>query len=165
MTTFPDLAIVSNRVATHMLRRRETVAVAESSAGGLVSAAMLTVAGASAWYLGGAVIYTMGARTAFLDGTVPLPVGIRGATERFAVYEAKAVAAALGATWGLGETGATGPTGNRYGDDAGHAWIAVHGPAARTKQVATASADRASNMFAFAQVALEEMEAALIAAG
>ena len=112
MTTFADLTNVANRVAVQLLRRGETVAVAESSAGGLASAALLTVAGASAWYLGGAVIYTMGARTAFLDGTIALPAGIRGATEGFAVYEAQAVAAELGATWGVGETGATGPTGN-----------------------------------------------------
>lgn len=165
MTTFADLTNVANRVAVQLLRRGETVAVAESSAGGLVSAALLTVVGASAWYLGGAVIYTMGARTAFLDGTIALPAGIRGATEGFAVYEAQAVAAELGATWGVGETGATGPTGNRYGDDAGHAWIAVHGPAPRTKKVATGSADRPANMFAFAEAALNELEAALIEGG
>ena len=165
MTDFADLTMRADRVAAQLLRRGESLAVAESSAGGLVSAALLTVAGASAWYLGGAVVYTMAARKAFLDDALKLPHGIRGATEAFAVYEAEAVAATLGATWGLGETGATGPTSNRYGDDAGHAWIAVHGPAPRTKIVATGSADRPGNMFAFARVALGELEAALIAAG
>ena len=164
-TDFADLTALADQAAAHLLRRGETVAVAESSAGGLVSAALLTVAGASAWYLGGAVIYTMVARKAFLDGAVQLPDGIRGATEEFGAYEAAAAAAVLDATWGIGETGATGPTGNRYGDDAGHAWIAVHGPLPRTRRVATGSSDRTANMFAFAKAALEELNAALAAAG
>ena len=163
-TDFADLTALADQTAVHLLRRGETLAVAESSAGGLVSAALLTVAGASAWYLGGAVIYTMVARKTFLDGAMALPGGMRGASEEFAVYEAAAVATALGATWGVGETGATGPTGNRYGDDAGHAWIAVYGPSPRTRNVATGSSNRKANMFAFAKAALEELNAALTAA-
>ena len=164
-TDFADLTALADQTAVHLLRRGETLAVAESSAGGLVSAALLTVAGASAWYLGGAVIYTMVARKAFLDGAVPLPDGLRGASEEFGVYEAATVATALGATWGVGETGATGPTGNRYGDDAGHAWIAVYGPSPRTRKIGTGSSNRTANMFAFANAALEELNAALKAAG
>ena len=162
-TDFADLTALAEQSATLLLGRGESVAVAESSGGGLVSAALLTVAGASSWYLGGAVVYTMVARKAFLDGAIVLPEGLRGATEAFGAYEAEAVAVALGATWGVGETGATGPTGNRYGDDAGHAWIAVHGPSPRTRRVATGSSDRTANMFAFARAALEELNAALAA--
>ena len=163
MTTFADLTALADTAAAGLLRRGETLAVAESSAGGLISAALLSVAGASAWYLGGAVIYTMAARTALIDGRVALPDGLRGATEGFAVYEASAVAATLGATWGLGETGATGPAGNRYGDASGHAWVAIHGPSPRTRRIETGSDDRAANMFAFAATALEELIASLAA--
>ena len=140
-------------VADRLRASGGTVAVAESAGGGLLSAALLAVPGASAYYLGGLVVYTAAART-FLTGALDAPAGLRGATEPFARYEADAVRAALGATWGLGETGAAGPTGNGYGDPAGHAWVAVSGPASATQQVLTGSDDRQANMAAFAGAAL-----------
>ena len=85
--------------------------------------------GASAYYAGGAVIYTLAANRAFLEGAIPTPPGLRGATEGFAAYLAASAVARLGSTWGIGEGGAAGPSGNRYGDPAGHAWLAVAGPA------------------------------------
>src|SRR5438477_84139 len=116
----PDqLDELAQDVAGRLIERKETVAVAESSAGGLISASLLSVPGASAYYLGGAVIYTGPARR-LLQGTVP--EGTRGASEPFARLLAEGVAAKLEATWGVSETGAAGPTGNRYGDPAGHAW-------------------------------------------
>ena len=112
------------------IERGETVGVAEGSCGGLVSAALLAVPGASAYYAGGAVIYTLAANRAFLEGAIPTPPGLRGATEGFAAYLAASAVARLGSTWGIGEGGAAGPSGNRYGDPAGHAWLAVAGPGA-----------------------------------
>ncbi len=128
-----------------------TLAVAESSAGGLVSAALLSVPGASAYYRGGGVIYTREARRALL-GLSEDVVTMRGASEDYALIVARAVRARLGATWGLCETGASGPAGNRYGDAAGHACLAV---------AATGNADREANMWRFAAAALELLEAAL----
>jgi nicotinamide mononucleotide (NMN) deamidase PncC len=128
--------------------------VAEGSCGGLVSAALLAVPGASAYYLGGAVIYTAAASRAFVAGAVPTPPGLRGATEAFAQYLARSVAGKLGATWGVGEGGAAGPAGNPYGDPAGHAWVAVSGPREATRHVLTGSSDRPGNMAAFAAAAL-----------
>lgn len=161
MTDFHDLTEQGRLVAAQLRRRGETLAVAESAAGGLISAALLAVDGASAFYRGGAVIYTGAARAAFLDGTVPVPDGMRGATEGFARYEAEAVAQRLGTTWGIGETGAAGPTGNPYGDPAGHAWVAVHGLVCSSRHVLTDSDDRVANMMAFAHAALEELVATL----
>ena len=140
-------------VADRLRATEATVAVAESAGGGLLSAALLAVPGASAYYLGGLVVYTAAART-FLTGALDAPAGLRGATEAFARYEADAVRAALGATWGLGETGAAGPSGNGYGDPPGHAWVAVSGPASATQQVLTGSDDRQANMATFAGAAL-----------
>jgi PncC family amidohydrolase len=140
--------------AGRLLRERgETVSVAEGSAGGLVSAALLSVPGASAYYLGGSVIYTMAANRALLGGVVEAPPGMRGATEEFARFLAESTAAKLGSTWGVGEAGAAGPP-NRYGDPAGHAWVAVAGPAAAARRVLTGLDDRVSNMDAFAEAAL-----------
>ncbi len=138
----------------------ETVAVAESSAGGLVSAALLAIPGASAYYAGGGVIYTRAARRGLL-GLPEDVVAMRAATEEYALILARAMRQRLDATWGLCETGATGPAGNRYGDAAGHACIAVAGPLERALTLETGSADRADNMWRFAAASLELLEAAV----
>ena len=149
-----ELLATAECAGTLLRERGETVGVAEGSCGGLVSAALLAVPGASAYYAGGAVIYTLAASKAFLAGAVPTPPGLRGATEGFASYLARSAVVRLEATWGIGEGGAAGPTGNRYGDPAGHAWVAVAGPAEATRHVLTGSDDRLANMTAFAIAAL-----------
>ena len=140
-------------IAALLKARGETLAVAESSAGGLINAALVAVPGASAWYLGGAIIYTPKGRDALLQ--IEVPKGIRSATEAFATILARRVREKLGATWGLGETGASGPTGNRYGDAPGHACIAVSGPVELAMTVETGSAEREANMWTFTRRALE----------
>ena len=122
------LAALAGPVAALLVERKQTVAVAESSAGGLVSAALLAVPGASAYYLGGSVVYTQAARREVLRVPDDAVRGVRSSTEAYALVKARAVRAQLGATWGLAETGAAGPTGNRYGDAPGHACLAVAGP-------------------------------------
>ena len=140
--------------ASSLLRARgETVAVAEGSAGGLVSAALLSVPGASAYYVGGAVIYTAAANRAFMAGAVDAPRGMRGATEEFALYLAQCALTRLEATWGVGEAGAAGPP-NPYSDPSGHAWSAVSGPVEATRHILTGSEVRVDNMVAFAASAL-----------
>lgn len=138
----------------------QTVGVAEGSAGGLISAALLSVPGASAYYRGGAVVYTAVASRAFIAGAVEVPAGMRGATEVFAQYLARSVAIKLDATWGIGEAGAAGPA-NPYGDPAGHCWVAVAGPQEQTHHVLTGLEDRGENMVAFAVAALTELRAVL----
>ena len=137
------------------------MAVSESSAGGLISAALLAIPGASAYYLGGGVIYTQGARRTLLGIPDEGVKGVRSSTEAFALLAARTIRERLGATWGLSETGASGPTGNRYGDAAGHACIAVSGPVERVMTLETRSADREANMWAFTRAALELLEACL----
>lgn len=170
MSPLPDELIRgATRIAAHLVERGETVAVAESSAGGLISAALLSVPGASAYYLGGAVVYTGAARVFVATDAVPPAAGMRGATEGYAGYLARSITAQLGATWGVAETGATGPAPNPYGDPPGHAWVAVAGgPAGRSgissdggvtaERVATGDDDRQANMVAFAAAALALLE-------
>ncbi len=146
---------LAETIAQRLIARRETIAVAESSTGGLIAAALLAVPGASAYFLGGAVVYTKSARAALLDIGDAEMEGLRAATETYALLIARRVRERHGATWGLGETGATGPTGNRYGDPAGHTCIAVSGPAERAITLRTGIAERPSNMEAFAKRALE----------
>lgn len=146
-------------VAALLRQRGQTLAVAESSAGGLINAALVAVPGASAYYLGGAVIYTPKGRDALLQ--LEVPKGVRSATEAFAALLARRVKEKLGATWGLAETGASGPTGNRYGDAPGHACIAVAGPVEVAITIETGSAEREANMWTFAAKALELLEATI----
>jgi nicotinamide-nucleotide amidase len=156
-----SLLPLAEAIAARLKQRGETIAVSESSTGGLISAALLAVPGASAYFLGGAVVYTRQGRRALLGIGDKEMVGIRSASEPYAALAARTVRERHGATWGLAETGATGPSGNRYGDPAGHTCIAVAGPAERTLMLRTGSADRQANMRAFAVKALETFLEAL----
>ena len=143
-----------------------TVAVAESSSGGLIAAALLAVPGASAYFRGGGVVYTGDAKALLLDEAPARLTDPRAATPAHAVVLADAVRRRLTATWGIGETGAAGPTGNRYGDPPGHSCVAVVGPAGQqiTTTVATGESDRAANMTAFALAALQLLARTVAAA-
>jgi len=156
-----DLTKISAPVAELLKARGETVAVAESSGGGLVSAALLAVPGASAYFLGGGVIYTLAAREALLPPGGDALKGVRSASEPYAMWLARTMRDHLGSNWGLAETGASGPTGNRYGDDAGHTCIAVSGPIERAITLETGKTDRQENMWAFMEATLQAFEAAL----
>ncbi len=145
--------------------RGETVGVSESSTGGLVSAALLSIPGASAYFTGGAANYTHTAREAFIGFSLDDHPGMRSATEPFVEVGAKAVREVLGTTWGVAEAGAAGPTGNRYGDDAGHSCIAIAGPVNKVITIQTGDADREANMWRFAEEVLKAFEAALLEAG
>ena len=81
--------------------------------------------------------------------------GIRSASEPYARLLASQIRKRCATDWGLSETGATGPTGNRYGDAAGHSCMAVAGPAEAAITLETGSNDRPANMQAFAKAALE----------
>jgi len=153
--------ITRARIVGQLLQeRRQTIAIAESSAGGLISAGLLSVAGASAYYLGGGVIYTREARRQLL-GLPESVVTMQAATEDYALLVARAIRDKLGATWGLCETGASGPGGNRYGNPPGHVCVAVCGPQDLAMTLETGSADREANMRAFAEASLEFLEKAL----
>jgi len=156
-----DLSSMASAVGAILKARKQRVAVAESSAGGLISAALLAVPGASAYFLGGGVIYTQAARRALIRVPDAAVAGMRASTEPYALLKARTVRELLGATWGLSETGATGPTGNRYGDAAGHACIAVAGPIERVITLETGQPDREANMWRFARAALDLLAACL----
>ena len=152
MQALYDLAAT---IGPRLKDRKETVAVAESSSGGLISAALLSVAGASAYYLGGGVIYTAKARFALMDIPREATAGMRSSSEPYAMLLARSVREQFGATWGVSETGAAGPTGNPYGDAAGHTCVAISGPVEFVTTLETGSSDRIANMEAFAAACLD----------
>src|ERR1700754_4001285 len=153
----PDsLMLPATQIAEQLVRRRQTVAVAESTSGGMICAALLSVPGASAYYHGGTVTYTRDGVNVIFAGATEMEPGNRGACEPYARYLAASVRAKLGTDWGVSEAGAAGPAGNRYGDPAGHTWLAVGGPDGflRAEHLLTGNDDRPANMEAFAAAAL-----------
>jgi nicotinamide-nucleotide amidase len=150
-----ELMVQAERVAALLKARKETVAVAESSAGGLITAALLAVPGASAYCLGGTVIYTRQGWEALRGFDEQALGGFRSATEGNALVRARFIRGLMQASWGIGETGAAGPTGNRYGDPAGHAGLAVCGARERAMTLRTGSGERLANMQRFAGAALQ----------
>jgi len=153
MSKLSDLA---EEIAAILKERGETVAVVETSGGGLISAALLAVPGASAYYVGGAVTYTGTARDAFLGIDLEGHPGVRSSSEPYASLIAATVRMKLDTTWGISETGASGPTGNGYGDLAGHTCVAVSGPTDRVMTLETGLSDRETNMTLFAERCLEQ---------
>ena len=156
-----DLIEIANAVAKKLIARKETVAVAESSAGGLISAALLSVPGASAYYLGGGVIYTRRAFKGLFQLDREAVGDLQSSTEPYAAFLSKTIREKLRADWGVSETGAAGPNGNIYGDPAGHSCVGVAGPLSQTRKILTGAADRAANMTAFAIGALTLLKDAL----
>lgn len=150
----PELDDLAEQIAQKLVARRESVAVAESAAGGLAAAALLGVAGASAYFKGGVVVYTGDGKERLAGMTKDQLAQHRSSTEPHTAQLAEAIRTRMGATWGIAETGAAGPTGNRYGDAAGHAALAVSGPVAKTATVETGHGDRRRNMQEFAVAAL-----------
>ena len=158
-----QLLPIAEKIAARLIERRETIAIADSSTGGLIAAALLAIPGASAYFVGGAVVYTRTSRVALLGIGDAEMTGLRPSTEAYASMCAQRVRERHSATWGLGETGASGPSGNRYGDAAGHTCIVVSGPVERAVTLETGSADRWANMDAFAKRALELLSEAIFA--
>lgn len=150
----PSLVSMAEPVGQLLKDRGQTVAISESAAGGLVSAALLSVPGASAYYRGGASVYTQAARRSLLRFN-DAKAEMRGSTEEYATLTATTIRDLLETDWAIGESGAAGPTGNRYGDPAGHVALAVVGPVSATRIVQTGNDDREDNMWSFAKAALD----------
>ena len=154
----PDLTSMAASVAEKLKQSGQNLAVSESSCGGLLSACLVSISGASDYYVGGSVVYTRAAQKGLLDVPDSAMEGKRASTEEYALMNARAIRERLGTTWALSETGASGPTGNRYGDDAGHACIAVSGPVERVITVETGESGREANMWAFTKAAFDLLE-------
>ena len=149
-----ELVSIAEKISTVLTARKQTIVVAESSTAGLISAALLAVPGASAYFLGGAVVYTRQSRRVLLDIPDAALDGMRPSTEPYALMMARTARERFSSTWALAETGATGPTGNRYGDAPGHSCIAIAGGAEQAMTLETGKPDRLENMHAFTIEAL-----------
>ena len=158
------LTTLAETVGQLLIERKQTLAVSESSSGGLISAALLSISGASTYFMGGGVIYTHRARQILLEIDFEDHPGVRSSSEPYALLAANTVRERLGTYWGLSETGAAGPRGNRYGDVAGHSCIAVSGPVEKVITLETGLSDREENMWLFAEKSLKTLEQAILEA-
>ena len=158
------LTTLAETVGQLLIERKQTLAVSESSSGGLISAALLSKSGASTYFMGGGVIYTHRARQILLEIDFEDHPGVRSSSEPYALLAANTVRERLGTYWGLSETGAAGPRGNRYGDVAGHSCIAVSGPVEKVITLETGLSDREENMWLFAEKSLKTLEQAILEA-
>ena len=160
-----ELLPQAERIAEKLKARKETVSVGESSTAGLISAVLLAVPGASAYFIGGAVVYTRQSRIELLrvsEAEFAALSGVTPSTEPYALLFARKIRERLGTHWAIGETGTAGPTGSRYGHAAGHSCVAVIGPnGERAATVETGKDDRVDNMRAFTAAALDLLELAL----
>ena len=150
-----QLLPIAEKIAARLKQRNETIAVAESSAGGLIAAALLALPGASAYFVGGGVVYTRKALIAFTRVDENALREHKPGSEATALMRARIMREHLNTTWGVSEAGVAGPTGSRYGYAPGHSCVAVSGPLDIARTVSTGSAERVPNMYAFASAALE----------
>ena len=152
---YPELTVLATKTANLLKKHSQTISMAESSTGGLISAHLLAIPGASSYFIGGSIIYTRIAQKAFLNINDDQMNGLRASTEKYALLNSNQVRQLTGSTWGISETGATGPTENRYGDNPGHSCIAVTGPLQKSITIETNSNDRKNNMLEFSVAALK----------
>ena len=154
----PDLESMATSVAAALRERQHTVSVSESSGGGLISACLVAIPGASDYYVGGVVSYTRAAQKGFMH--VPRRSDAGPPRQHRGLRPAKCPRSARrsGHHLGLERDRASGPTGNRYGDSAGHACIAVSGPVEKSITIETGDDNREANMWVFARHALDLLE-------
>jgi PncC family amidohydrolase len=157
-----NLTSLAQTVGSLLIERKQTLAISESSSGGLISAALLSIPGASTYFMGGGVIYTHRARKVLLGIDFKEHPGVRSSSEPYALLAANTIRERLGTYWGLAETGAAGPKGNRYGDASGHTCIGVSGPVEQVVTLETGISDREENMWLFAKKSLETLENAIL---
>lgn len=167
MSTFlsPEQEALATEIAERATARGESVAVAEATTGGLVSSALLWVAGASRFYAGGGVVYTRNSRIQLAGVPAAEYENYQGTTEALIASLAEAMRTRLGATWCIAESGLAGPTGGRSGAPIGRTTIGVAGPVARTQVVETGVTDRGENMSLFTTLALRYLRDAIAEAG
>ena len=151
------------RIAALLRERGEKIAVADGATGGMIAASLLTVPGALDFFVGGGVVYSLRARDVLFDLPREAYRGMRGASEDYALLQARAIRDNFGAGWGLAESGSVGGSTHPSGAPAGRSCAAVVGPGGFefVRVTETGSDDRIANMQAFTRAALQTLEDAL----
>jgi len=146
---------------TRLLRRKLTVAAAESCTGGLLAAVLTAHGGASAHFQGGAVVYSNEAKTIFADVAPDLIHGHGAVSSVVAGALARGARERLGAKIGLGVTGIAGPGGATPGKPVGLTYVAVDSDAHSAVKKHVWPYDREGNRLASVGAALDLLEKAI----
>jgi len=172
MSTPSDFPPVSLRIlaieVTDLLRsRNETVSIAETASGGLISATILSIPGTSKLFRGGLTLYTLESRVAFAGWTPAHIENYRGPTPEVVAGLAENVRGTLKSTWTVSESGTAGPTGgNTKNRTPGYVALAVASEAGTlTREVETGHEVRERNMVDFAIAALQLLKDAIAGKG
>ena len=150
-----ELSKLCEPIADRLKANKQTISVSESSTGGLISAALLSIPGASAYYKGGSVSYTLASRKIFLNLSKQDVEGLEPMTESMALRFAEKTKEVLDSDWAIAELGIAGPTGSPYGVDPGTSVVAISGPSDNFVRIETGNTDRESNMMDFTKSALQ----------
>ncbi len=151
------------RIATLLRDRGERIAVADGATGGLIAASLLTVPGALDFFVGGGVVYSFRARDVLFDLPRDAYQGMRGASEEYALLQARAIRDNFRSDWGIAESGSVGGSNHPSGAPAGRSCVGIVGPDGleMTHVTETGSDDRIANMEGFTRVALDFLVEAL----
>jgi PncC family amidohydrolase len=163
--TFEDLTLLGTQAGALLKARSQSIAVVDGATGGLISAALLAMPGASAFYRGGGVIYTIKGRRIVLGHEPGSLRGLTSATEAYALAQARLIRERYSSDWGIAETGAAGPGVHPLGVASGTSAAAVVGPGFEAAMIVeTGHEDRLANMIAFTRNALDLLISGLSAA-
>ncbi len=151
------------RIADLLKQRGEKIAVADGATGGLIAASLLTVPGALNFFVGGGVVYSLRARDVLFDQPREAYKGMRGASEDYALLQARSIRDNFRADWGIAESGSVGGSTHPSGAPAGRSCVAIVGPDRfETARITETKSDaRIANMEAFTRAALGLLEEVL----
>ena len=120
-----DSSPLEEVVAQELLKQNATIASAESCTGGLFAERLTTIAGSSAYFLGGVVCYSNEMKTAWAD-VPPEIIATKGAVSaEVAIALADGIRRRVGSTLGIGITGIAGPGGGSEEKPVGTVHIAL----------------------------------------
>src|SRR5579863_170744 len=142
-------------VAHELLKQNATIAAAESCTGGLFAERLTTIAGSSAYFLGGGVSFKKKMKTAWAD-VPPELIATKGAVSpEVAVALAEGIRRRVGSTIGLGITGIAGPGGGSDEKPVGTVHVAISHAGGVKERGTRFPGDRESIRFQASQLALD----------
>lgn len=157
---------LARAVGELLLARGEKVAVSETTAGGLVSARILSVPGASGWFESGLVPYSSPTKWEALGMDREIAREHGAVSPQWVSATAEAMRRATGAAWAVAESGIAGPQGSRRSPKpVGSVAIAVSGPNGTVAQEIQLPGSRAEVMKQISEEVLTLLRTRLESAG
>lgn len=142
-------------VARLLTANRATIAAAESCTGGLLAERLTSVAGSSAYFLGGVVSYSNELKTAWVQVPAELIQAKGAVSSEVAVAMADGIRRSVDSTFGVGITGIAGPSGGSEEKPVGTVYVALAHAGGVKEKAARFLGDREMIRFQASQLALD----------